>query len=132
MNFIENVGKSILNLREELNDTKREVDEIITENDKTEVPIKEFDFTLTEEDMKVLDRMVNRGIKYQAISKIATDVNLDKESVRELLKNLTNKKLVESVDRKNGKKWMVTEEGKAYYNYYHIKYGEDSSFEPII
>lgn len=126
-NFIDNVGKTILNLKEDLSKTQEIVEIISSEPEFIGDNYRDFGFKISENELRVLDSFVYSNYIYRAISKISIELEQDNENIRDILKSLQKNKLVKSIEKNKVIKWMITDEGKEYHNYYHNEYGEDST-----
>jgi len=126
-NFIDSIGKKLLNIQEDLSSTKSELEYLTSEPEQIGDSYRDFGYKISEDEFSVLESFIYHNFIYRAISKIALDVNQDIETVRESLKVLQSKNLVISVQKAVGIKWMITDVGKEYYNYYKTTYGEDST-----
>ncbi len=131
INFIDNLGKKVLNIQDDLNETRRELDTLGTEPEEIGDSYRNFDFIISEDEFKVLETLVDSRYVFRAISKIAIELNKDKETLREHLRSLQKRNLVKLVEKQRGKKWMITDEGKEYYNYYIYEIGEESTYNPL-
>lgn len=126
-NFIDNVGKNILNLKEDLSKTQEIVEIISSEPEFIGNNYRDFGFKISEIELRVLESLISGKFIYRAISKISLELGQDIENIRDTLISLQKNKLVKSIEKNKVIKWMVTDEGKEYHNYYHNEFGEDST-----
>jgi len=85
-----------------------------------------FNYTLEFYEIRILEVIDESRFPYRAISKIAQEVNKEKEYIRKKLKFLSSKRLVKAVQRPGGIKWMITLDGKDYLDYYYRELDESS------
>ena len=128
--FIDRVGKVFLkrldNLENEVKETKRDFVNAGTELDSDD-SLKAFDFHLEDSYLKILNAMDKSKFVYRALNKIASEVSMDKEDVRNRLWQLEKYNLVEQVERPEGKKWKITNEGKEYIAFQHSQESDTGS-----
>ena len=88
---------------------------------------KKFGYKLNYEELFILEAFTKIRFRYRAINKISQDTEMGKEVVRKKLNYLKSKGLVDLIDRPTkNKKWIITNDGKDYLDYYYFKYEESS------
>jgi len=87
---------------------------------------KKFNYTLNYSEISILESFDNSRFRYRAISKIAQGLGEDREIIRKNLLYLKDKGLVDLVDRPQGQKWVITNDGKEYLDYFYHELDESS------
>jgi hypothetical protein len=87
---------------------------------------EKFNYRLNYLELSILEKFDDSRYRYRAINKIALESGEEKEIIRAKLNNLLSKGLVDLVSRPTGKKWIITNAGKEYIEYYYHELDESS------
>ncbi|HPS18421.1 MAG TPA: TIR domain-containing protein [Bacteroidales bacterium] len=83
-------------------------------------------YVLKHHEISILRGFEQSRYKYRAIDKITQESGEEKEVVRKRLLILKDKGLVDLINRPKGQKWIITNNGKEYLEYYYYEFDESS------
>lgn len=114
-NFIDSIAKKVLNqigsVKDDLENAKSDLDASTTEPD-IQIGTDLVDKTPIEaEESEILFAIYTSKYTYRSITGLSKELRDDKETIKDILKKLVEKKLVIEAERKSGIRWKLSDKG---------------------